>query len=66
MARVIFFCDYCEAQAEGEWYGSPPSAHKPRHWFQRSDKDGVQVVCSRTCIDLLAEKTGKTNIVVPM
>lgn len=66
MAKVIFECDGCGAQGEGEWFGSPPPAHKPRHWYQRSDADGVQVACSRPCIEKVAEQSGKTAIVNPM
>ena len=40
---------------------------KPRHWFQRSDPDGdTQVACSRECISIVAKKTGKTSVVLPV
>jgi hypothetical protein len=39
---------------------------KPHDWYQRSDDDGIQVACSRRCIDRIAEKTGKTSVVLPI
>lgn len=58
-------CDGCgkrapmKAGASGAWY-------KPRHWYERSDKDGTQTACSRECIEKIAEKTGKTSVVLPI
>jgi hypothetical protein len=42
------------------------AAFKPRDWFSRSDDDGTQVACSRECIDKIAEKTGKTRVILPI
>lgn len=62
-AEVI--CDGCGKRAvmrvgqDGNWY-------KPASWYRRSDKDGIQTACSRECIDKIAEKTGKTDIVIPI
>ena len=39
---------------------------KPWGWFQRSDADGPQDACSRSCIEKIAEKTGKTGLVAPL
>lgn len=39
---------------------------KPMSWFQRSDKDGIQVACSRECISKIAKKSGKTDMVLPI
>lgn len=40
---------------------------KPHNWFERMDKDGtVQTACCRECIDIIAKKTGKTNVVLPI
>lgn len=39
--------------------------HKPSHWFQRSDKDGIQDACSRECIPKISVKSGKTDLVLP-
>jgi hypothetical protein len=59
-----FICDGCRERKSG-FYNSI-GWFKPALWFERSDKDGVQTVCSRECIKIVAEKTGKTNLVVPI
>jgi hypothetical protein len=61
---AISICDGCGKQepmfyANGAW-------HKPSDWFQRADADGAQLACSRPCIDKVAEKTGKTSVVIPI
>lgn len=59
-----YICDGCGKRI--------PATHnnrdyfKPDSWFQRSDEDGIQVACSRECIKKIAEKTGKTSIVLPV
>lgn len=58
-----FICDGCGAEAPGEFANG--QWFKPRLWFQRSDKDGPQTVCSRPCIDTVSERTGKTSVVAP-
>jgi hypothetical protein len=65
MARVIFVCDGCGTQQDGH-FGGFLEAHKPPGWFARRDEDGVQVACSRTCIDAIAAKSGKTSVVLPI
>ena len=62
---VIFKCDGCGRQEEG-WFNSMGKATKPNHWYQRSDKDGTQVACSRRCIETVAELSGKTACVLPV
>lgn len=62
MAAEII-CDGCGKRvpmeaANGNWF-------KPRSWFERSDKDGIQSACSRECIDKIAVASGKTGIVLP-
>lgn len=58
-------CDGCGKRApmvaglNGQWF-------KPRSWFQRSDEDGIQTACSRECIDKIAEKSGKTRVILPI
>jgi len=58
-------CDGCGARAPmwanrlGDWF-------KPRDWFERTDDDGTQTACSRRCIDLIAARTGKTDLVLPV
>lgn len=39
---------------------------KPPQWFQRSDKDGIQIACSRECIEEISKRTGKTSVVLPV
>lgn len=61
-AKVI--CDGCGKEQPmvqgpgGRWL-------KPPDWFQRSDEDGIQVVCGRRCIDTVSERTGKPRFVLP-
>lgn len=58
-------CDGCGKRAlmvpgrNGSW-------HKPGSWFERTDNDGTQTACSRECIEKIAEKTGKTSVVIPI
>jgi hypothetical protein len=47
------------AGRDGRW-------HKPRSWYERTDEDGTQTACSRECIEKIAEKTGKTAVVLPV
>jgi hypothetical protein len=59
-----FTCDGCGTTApgvflDGRWF-------KPSLWFERSDEDGPQDACSRECIARIAEKTGKTSVVLPI
>ena len=42
-------------------FGKNGTWWKPRHWYERSDEDGIQTACSRECIDKISEKSGKTN-----
>lgn len=60
-----FTCQGCGKRASGV-YGRDFAWHKPSSWFERSDDDGVQTVCSRECIELVAKKTGKTGVVLPI
>lgn len=62
-AEVI--CDGCGKRTIMD-FGQDGNWHKPRYWYERSDKDGIQTACSRECIDKIAEKTGKTGIVLPI
>ncbi len=59
-----FICDGCGKRAlvrhmPGGWF-------KPSHWYERSDDDGSQIACSRECIAIIAAKTGKTDVVMPI
>ena len=60
-----FECQGCGVRAPGVYYPSGTWA-KPRVWFERSDDDGVQTACSRECIDVIAAKTGKTRVILPL
>lgn len=60
---VEFICDGCGKRRPGvprnnAWF-------KPHNWYERGDDDGIQDACSRECIDKIAEKTGKTGVVLP-
>lgn len=62
-----FICDGCGKRATAVHY--PRGAHgwhKPGSWFQREDEDGPQDACSRECVDLIAQKSGKTRVVLPL
>lgn len=63
MPRVIFECDGCGRQEEGFFVDA--TAVKPHLWYSRRDQDGTQLACSRACIDKVAEKSGKTRVVLP-
>jgi hypothetical protein len=39
---------------------------KPWEWFQREDEDGIQLACSRRCIEVTAQSSGKTATVLPL
>lgn len=60
---VIFECDGCGKREAGYFVGL--QWHKPPKWYQRSDKDGAWVACSRECIEVISKKTGKTGVVAP-
>lgn len=59
-----FICQGCGTVAGGEY--AAHGWHKPRHWFERSDEDGAQTACSRECIKIIAEKTAKTGVILPI
>lgn len=62
---VEYICDGCGKRAivaatrNGLYF-------KPHNWYDRSDDDGTQTACSRECIKIIAEKSGKTDIVLPI
>lgn len=64
-AQCVFRCDGCGCRAPGEssrrgdWF-------KLSSWYQRVDEDGIQLACSRECIDKIAAKSGKTSVVLPI
>ena len=61
---MIAICDGC-----GEQLPAMSNGHdwfKPRSWYERSDKDGIQIACSRECIEKIAERTGKTDVILPV
>ncbi len=61
---VEFTCDGCGKKAAGFYAGQ--GWHKPRIWYERSDKDGAQTACSRECIEKISAKIGKTKVVLPI
>lgn len=62
---VEYTCDGCgKKQAVFSTRGG--DFLKPRDWFVRTDDDGTQVACSRECIKVIAEKTGKTSVILPI
>lgn len=57
-------CDGCGKRTKAV-EGKDGNYHKPSSWFQRSDDDGIQLACSRKCIEVIATKTNKTACVLP-
>lgn len=60
----MFKCDGCGLVELGEKWPDG-SWHKRSHWYSRKDADGEQFACSRDCIKIVAERTGKTSLVMP-
>lgn len=60
-----YICDGCGKEEKGV-KGADLNWHKPRNWFQRADGDVIQDACCRACIEKIAEKTGKTKVVLPI
>jgi len=60
-----FICDECKKRAPGS-FNTMGQWFKPHDWYERSDKEGIQTACSRECIKKIAEKTGKTDLVLPI
>jgi hypothetical protein len=58
-------CDGC-GKREPAYENQHGDFIKPREWFQRSDKDGIQLACSRECIKITAARSGKTGLVAPI
>lgn len=62
-----FVCQGCGKRAPGEFFAHGDlNWHKPRLWFERGDEDGAQTACSRECNDVVAAKTGKTGVILPI
>lgn len=57
-------CDGCEKREE--MFHNGRNWYKPSTWFERSDDDGIQIACSRECIEKISNKTGKTSLVLPI
>lgn len=60
-----YICDGCGKRSRAVCYGHG-EWHKPGSWFQRGDKEGPQDACCRECIQKIADKTGKTSVVLPV
>jgi hypothetical protein len=63
-AIVTWECCGCGKKQQGS-FGKNGDAFKPHSWFMRGDEDGVQVTCSRECIEKVAAASGKTPCVLP-
>jgi hypothetical protein len=61
---VKFICEGCGKEVFGVHY--PGGWFKPNSWYERSDKDGAQIACSRECIEKVAKETNKTAVVLPV
>lgn len=59
-------CMGCGKEAVGQFYEHSQAWHKPRDWYQRSDKNGVELACSRKCIDAISSKSGSSPLVLPI
>lgn len=59
-----YICDGCGKRAPAE--NNRLGYFKPHGWYQRGDKDGIQDACSRECIQKIAKKSGKTDLVAPV
>lgn len=59
-----FTCDGCGEKRPGAYHHG--SWFKPHDWFERADDDGPQTACSRACVDRVAKKTGKHNVILPI
>jgi hypothetical protein len=62
---VEWICDGCGARSKGSRSPSGDEL-KPPHWYCRGDEDGDQHACSRECIGVVAKKSGKTSVVLPI
>ncbi len=62
-AEII--CDGC-GKREKMIHGADGNFHKPHNWFQRNDEDGIQVACSRECVEIISKNTGKPSIILPI
>lgn len=61
---IEFICDGCgkKEPAKRGYRGEPI---KPPEWFSRIDGEGEQHACCRNCVQIVAKKTGKTQVVAP-
>lgn len=57
-------CDGCGKRAPMV-AGYDHNWHKPGHWYERSDRDGIQTACCDDCIKKIARESGKTNAKLP-
>lgn len=63
---IEYICDGCGLRKLGEFSEPARIVLKPSEWFERSDKDGYQIACSRKCVERVANKSGKTSLVAPI
>ncbi len=60
------FCDNCGESAKAVHAKESSVYLKPRDWWERTDEDGTQLVCSRKCRAELSRKTGKSDVALPV
>lgn len=63
---VEYICDGCGTRQPAVYYPATGHVGKPAHWYERSDDDGLQVACSRACIDRIAAQSGKIRVILPL
>lgn len=63
-----YTCDGCGKKEKAAYYPGNPSAgyHKPEKWFERGDDEGMQVACSRECVEKISKESGKTAVILPI
>jgi hypothetical protein len=66
MGMIKYICDGCAKEADAVFSSEARRLFKPDSWFARADEDGEQHACSRECIKKASEKTGKTDLVLPV
>lgn len=66
MSKCVFKCDGCGKEGDGVFYRGDHAWHKPESWFTRDDAEGVQIACSRKCIDQIAGDTHVTRGILPI
>ena len=63
----IYVCGGCGRKERAGWWKQNINRGfvKPADWYERADESGIQIACSRRCIDTIAARTGKPASVFP-